>query len=125
MLSARASQAMAMALNELATNAAKYGSLSVPDGEVDVAWTVRPLEGEARELHLTWEERGGPAVAEPVRKGFGSELIQGAIAYELRGEATLTFEQTGVVCRMCVPLLNDLEINLAPGADALGGVPSK
>src|SRR5688500_7794783 len=68
-LAPRAALALALALHELGTNAAKYGALSVEAGEVTIAW--RTEEGR---LLLDWKERGGPPVAEPAQRGFGSRL---------------------------------------------------
>ncbi len=116
MLGARAAQAMAMALNELATNAVKYGALSAPGGVVHVTWTSEG-EGVSRILRLRWEESGGPTVARPEKRGFGSQLIEGAIAYELRGTVGVEFEPGGVVCTMVVPvgLETDEQPRLDPG----------
>ncbi len=107
MLGPRAAQAMAMALNELATNATKYGALSTAAGTVSVVWTVAQ-EGGERRLSMRWEERGGPAVSMPKRRGFGTQLIEGTIAYELRGTVRTEFPATGVVCTMVVPLVEEI-----------------
>ena len=115
MLGARAAQAMAMALNELATNAVKYGALSVAGGLVGVSWTTEG-EGVARTLRLRWEERGGPRVHAPEVRGFGSQLIEGAIGYELRGKVVVAFEPGGVVCKMIVPLSEEVDAPAHPGA---------
>lgn len=104
MLPPRAAQALTMALNELATNAAKYGALSGAAGRVWVRWSlVRPLADEPR-VELQWVESEGPAVVSTPPRGFGSELIQGAIAHELRGSVQLLFRPEGVVCRLSFPL---------------------
>lgn len=89
--------AMALALHELATNAVKYGSLSRDMGQVDLTWTV---QGPGARLRLTWVETGGPAVAPPTRRGFGSRLIERALQGELRGSATMTFDAAGLTCAM-------------------------
>ena len=68
-----------MALHELATNAAKYGSLSNGAGRVNVTWTITPKNGSG-DLHMTWTEAGGPPVSAPQRKGFGSRLIEHNLA---------------------------------------------
>ena len=95
--------ALSMAFHELATNAAKHGSLSAPSGEVDVDWSVeRP--GDTERLRLRWTERGGPEVAKPNRKGFGSRLIERGLAGELAGEARLDFRPAGLVCTITAPL---------------------
>jgi two-component system CheB/CheR fusion protein len=95
--------ALSMALHELATNAGKYGSLSTPEGQVTVTWTTR-LKGQRPWLKLQWTESGGPAVALPTRRGFGSRLIDEGVPYELDGEVTLAFPLGGVTCTIDVPL---------------------
>ena len=85
-----------LALHELCTNAAKYGALSVPEGRVDIAWTVSGPADNAR-LWWQWTESGGPAVKAPVRKGFGSTLIEQVLPMELFGEMSVTYPDTGVV----------------------------
>jgi two-component sensor histidine kinase len=99
----RTALSIAMALHELATNAVKYGALSVEGGQVTVAWSVA-RRAAGRRLRLRWEEAGGPAVAAPRRRGFGSRLIERGLAAELDGEVELQFAPTGVVCRIDVPL---------------------
>ncbi|GJD50185.1 hypothetical protein OPKNFCMD_2922 [Methylobacterium crusticola] len=95
----RIALSIAMALHELATNAAKYGALSVPGGQVAIAWQV-----EAGDLCLRWSEHGGPPVAPPTRTGFGSRLIERSLARELDGTVTLRFPPEGVVCTIRAPL---------------------
>ncbi len=92
-----------LALHELCTNAAKYGALSVPEGSVHIAWHIHGDIRDAR-LQLTWTESGGPPVVEPTRKGFGSRLIQKALAMELAGEVRVLYESSGVVCTINAPL---------------------
>jgi PAS domain S-box-containing protein len=109
MLPARVVQAVSMALNELATNAAKYGSLSTPLGGVHVSWTLEPTEFAdavpgVHDLMLTWREHDGPPVETPTRRGFGTELIEGAVAFELHGRAKLEYYSGGLVCAMRFPL---------------------
>ena len=101
---------LSMALHELATNAAKYGALSVPDGRVEVAWRLdRPADAPSgATLDLLWRERGGPAVALPPRRGFGSRLIEAGITYQLGGDVRLAFEAEGVECRFRIPLSSKL-----------------
>nr|WP_246736141.1 HWE histidine kinase domain-containing protein [Enterovirga sp. DB1703] len=88
--------ALAMALQELATNAVKYGALSTPSGTVEVSWTLG--SGPPRTLHLRWAESGGPAVRPPERRGFGSRLIERSLAADLDGDVRLIFDPGGVVC---------------------------
>ena len=66
-------------IHELATNAAKYGALSSPAGRVGIRWSVR-AKGETPQLHFMWQERGGPPVAKPSHKGFGTVLLEHAVA---------------------------------------------
>ena len=88
-----------MALNELSTNAIKYGSLSQPGGHVDVSWSVTDDD-----LELVWVEAGGPPVKEPSRKGFGSRLIQNGLATELNGKVDIDYRPGGLVCTIAAPL---------------------
>jgi len=83
---------LSLAVHELATNAAKYGALSVPAGQVTVAWEPA---GEDRAV-LTWTERGGPPVRAPERKGFGTRLLDRGLAGDLGGQPKLTFALEGV-----------------------------
>jgi two-component system, chemotaxis family, CheB/CheR fusion protein len=103
-----------LALHELCTNAAKYGALSVQEGFVDIVWRISG-DGANQKLLMTWSESGGPTVVTPTRKGFGSRLIQKALAMELAGEVSVLYEPTGVICRIEAPipkgLLNVEEIN--------------
>jgi PAS domain S-box-containing protein len=94
--------AIAMALHELATNATKYGALSVPSGRVAVTWTV--TGGDPAHLTFRWQEKDGPLVTLPTRQGFGSRLIKRSLSHELGGEVQVTYEPTGVVCLISAPL---------------------
>lgn len=87
---------LSLALHELATNAAKYGSLSAAGGGVDISWTVTP-EGQ---LTFDWIESGGPAVAPPQRVGFGTKLVQRVVAPYFDGTAALDFDPSGVRFRL-------------------------
>ena len=91
---------LAMVLNELCTNAVKYGALSVPDGRVEITATV---DDSSKQFRLRWEERGGPSVKEPTRRSFGTRLIEHSFVRQLQGEAQLTFEPSGVVCVLDIP----------------------
>ncbi|MDP4026960.1 HWE histidine kinase domain-containing protein [Methylobacterium sp. NEAU 140] len=95
---------LAMALHELMTNAAKYGALSVSEGQVAVTWSLHGMDDRRQQLDLCWEERGGPAVSPPTRKGFGSRLIERQLPMEFDGSAVITYAPEGVVCRLEVPL---------------------
>jgi two-component sensor histidine kinase len=102
-LSPRMTLALAMALQELVTNAVKYGALSADAGQVDITWTT--IEGEGgRRLVLTWREHGGPTVRAPARRGFGTRLIERSLAEDLDGTVSIEFASTGVVCTVDAPL---------------------
>jgi two-component sensor histidine kinase len=92
--------ALAMALHELATNAAKYGALSVAGGKVDLSWSVMPNGDDGLALELVWRESGGPEVRRPIRKGFGSRLLERGLAAELNGEVTVEYLPAGLDSRM-------------------------
>ena len=100
----RVALSLAMVIHELTTNGVKYGSLSVPAGQVAVNWRITPRPGEMPLLSIEWQERGGPAVATPTRQGFGSRFIEGSVAAELRGVARLYFDAEGLRCTIDVPL---------------------
>ncbi len=101
-LSSAETLALGLVLHELATNAAKYGGLSQAGGQVAIAWGV----GQGW-LELDWIEAGGPPVAPPTRRGFGSRLIERSLKDQLGGEARLDFQPTGLVCRIRLPLRRD------------------
>ena len=95
--------ALTLALHELATNATKYGSLSTPTGRVALSWTVEG-EGDQAGLTLAWSESGGPPVAPPKRRSFGSRLIEANAGQEFGGSAKLAFHPDGVVWTLKAPL---------------------
>jgi two-component sensor histidine kinase len=99
----RAAVALAMVLNELMTNAAKYGALSQPEGRVQVEWSTTG-DGNPAKLRMVWMELGGPSVQSPIRRGFGSTLIEQSIARELRGTLEKNFHPAGLICTMMLPL---------------------
>jgi two-component sensor histidine kinase len=93
-----------MTMHELATNAAKYGALSVDEGRLAISCDV---ESEpVPRLHIRWSERGGPGVAARA-SGFGVRLIEEAIAYEFDGRVQLQFPRDGVCCDIVIPLRSD------------------
>ncbi len=94
--------ALAMALHELATNASKYGALSVPRGRVGVHWTV--TSGDPPTLSLQWRESHGPSVLPPTQRGFGTRLIERSLASDLGGDVRLIYDPSGVICRVEAPL---------------------
>ncbi len=94
---------LSMALHELCTNAVKYGALGAADGRVHISWSA-PTDAAGTRLAMRWEERGGPPVLPPSRKGFGSRLIEEGLARELNGVVRLIYEPAGLVCTIDVPL---------------------
>jgi two-component sensor histidine kinase len=101
-LTPNAALALSMVFHELGTNAVKYGALSVPEGSVTVVWHVDP--GALHRLTLHWEERGGPPVSPPARKGFGSRLIAASLKSDLAGEARVDYRPSGLVCVLTLSL---------------------
>ncbi len=99
-ISADAVLPFTMSLNELCTNAVKYGALSNASGRVEITPTI---DEEARRFNLRWTETGGPAVKEPTRRGFGTRLI-GRLAEQLQGDARLKYEPGGLVYELDIPL---------------------
>lgn len=95
--------ALGLAVHELATNATKYGSLSAPDGKVNVMWAVTPSLNPPV-LIVEWVESGGPRVMPPERQGFGTKLIQRGLAQQLGGEIKLDFRPDGIRCVITFPL---------------------
>jgi two-component system CheB/CheR fusion protein len=102
-LGPKAALALGMAFHELATNAAKYGALSKPTGQVRVTWDYL-RSSPPTVLRLRWVESGGPPVAKTGHKGFGSTVIERGLSLELDGEVRLDFEPGGVVCMIDIPL---------------------
>ena len=101
-------QPLAMAVHELATNAAKHGALSVPEGRVSVSWCIEASAPMAT-LRLSWAEGDGPPLAgRPSRRGFGSRVIEGTVRGQLGGAVSLTWARTGLVCHMEVPIRRSL-----------------
>jgi PAS domain S-box-containing protein len=100
MVSAKLAVSLSMVLHELATNAVKYGALSVTPGRLSVSWR----RGGADRLVLEWRETDGPSVPPPIRRGFGTRFIAGAIGGELGGQVEHEFAPDGVRCRIETPL---------------------
>jgi len=98
-------QALGLALHELATNAVKYGALAQPTGRLEVTWELKVKERIA-EISLEWRESGVsmPPAESPKRKGYGSELIERALPYQLSAKTRLEFGPDGVHCAILVPV---------------------
>jgi PAS domain S-box-containing protein len=114
LLQPNAALTLSLVLHELTTNAAKYGALQKSGGRVAVDWMVAAEGGQ--KLHLRWNESGGPPVRPPARRGFGINLIERSVAYELDGQATLDYRSEGLSCEIDVPLP-------CAGTGAGGGAP--
>jgi PAS domain S-box-containing protein len=99
MLEPSAAQTMAITVHELATNAAKYGALSVPEGRIHIAWS-RAADGR---LVFHWTEIGGPSVKPPTRQGFGTRVMNSMIRGQLRGEMRLDWRTEGLACEIALP----------------------
>ena len=99
LLEPNAAQAIAVSLHELATNAAKYGALSLPNGQIDLKWLH---EADGR-LVLRWREMGGPAVQMPTHQGFGTRIIERMIG-QLKGKARFDWRAEGLVCEIALQL---------------------
>jgi two-component system CheB/CheR fusion protein len=106
-LQPKAAETFALAIHELATNAIKYGALSQPAGRIDICWRADNA-AEPAQLIFAWREKGGPSVTPPRRKGFGSELLERTIAFELKGKTTLAFDPAGFSCTISVPITRRL-----------------
>jgi two-component sensor histidine kinase len=91
-----------MALHELATNAVKYGAVSVDDGGVQITWQRDDDSGTPR-VRLQWSERDGPSAREPDRRGFGHTVLVGIVAHDLGAEVHLTHAVSGVIWEMTAP----------------------
>ena len=99
LLTSRAALTLAMLLNELSTNAVKYGAWSTEAGQVVVSWVI-----EGNQFHFRWSEQYGPPVRPPARQSFGTRLIETALPGALEGVATLRYEATGLVLEFRAPL---------------------
>jgi two-component sensor histidine kinase len=102
-LSDEAAQALALVIHELATNAAKYGALSVRSGRVAVHWRLTADGHEESPLCIEWEESSGPQVVPPARSGLGTDIISQSIPYELGGNVEHVYRSEGVRCRLAIP----------------------
>lgn len=107
---------LALVVHELMTNSAKYGALSDSSGSIDIETRL----DAQRDLHITWTERGGPPVTPPTRRGFGSTVIERSIPYDLKSEATVAYEVTGVCARFVIPASY-----VRPAAGALAEPPAE
>jgi PAS domain S-box-containing protein len=100
MLEPNTAQAIAISLHELATNAAKYGSLSAEDGDVEIAWS----HTAGRQLSLRWTESGGPSIAPPTHRGCGTRIIENIIGGQLGGKVHFDWRALGLTCEIALAL---------------------
>jgi PAS domain S-box-containing protein len=100
MLEPNMAQMVAISLHELATNAAKYGSLSAASGHLEIAWS-RTADGR---LNLRWTESGGPAVAPPTHSGYGTRILEKVIGGQLGGQVRFDWRDQGLICEIALPL---------------------
>jgi two-component sensor histidine kinase len=98
---ASAAVPLAMAINELSTNAVKYGALSTPNGRIQITAVI---DEKQNQFCLRWKEYGEPPVRTPTRQGFGTRLIQQSFVSQLNGAVRLSFDPSGVACEIDVPL---------------------
>jgi PAS domain S-box-containing protein len=103
MLTSAQTQAVAMVIHELATNAAKHGALSGTDGKVSVSWDCTGAD-RAAILTITWRELGGSPITAPVKSGYGLSLIRDLVPHELGGAVDLTFPPDGACCKIEISL---------------------
>lgn len=92
--------ALAMTLNELCTNTTKFGALSSPSGKVAIMWRI---DSDTQRLHLTWSEKGGPAVHAPTRRSFGTRMMA-SLGHQLSGQVQLAYEPDGLVYTLDAPV---------------------
>lgn len=111
----KAAETFALAIHELATNAIKYGALSKPAGKVGVSWHLNNST-EPPELIFAWQERGGPRVEPPQRKGFGTGLLEKTLAFDLKGRTILNYDPSGLDCTITIPLTRRVVHTPAVGA---------
>ena len=96
---------LSLAIHELATNAMKYGALSVPTGHILISWGNSDVDGEPHFV-FTWQETGGPAVSAPSSTGFGSRLITRVLKDDFNGAVELSYPPAGLLCRLTTPVRN-------------------
>jgi PAS domain S-box-containing protein len=105
LLMPEAAQDLGLALHELATNASKYGALSVPTGKIEIGWMVAGDMGAGpKHFLMTWRETGGPVITPPIRKGFGSTVITSALAGAFNGQTKLEYNPKGLSWELAAPI---------------------
>jgi two-component sensor histidine kinase len=107
-------------VHELATNAGKYGALSVDTGRVDVRW-----EADGKNFTMNWTERDGPPVSAPERRGFGTIVTKAMAEHSLGGRVDLDYAPSGVNWCLSCPSMNALEPSKRDEQNSIGGKPTK
>ncbi len=107
---------LSLLVNELGTNATKYGAWSVPDGKVELAWSVVDVD-EGQELEIVWQESGGPPVSAPEKTGFGTNVMKFAIERGLRGRIDTSFAESGIRHEIRVPRRDEVAEDGEEGAE--------
>lgn len=109
LLAPEAASALALVTNELATNAAKYGALSVPGGTLKIDWSIdHEDDSPAPSFSLSWVESNGPPIEQPQRKGYGTVMINGSLRNAFEGSATLIYDPQGFRCQVIAPFTHRL-----------------
>ena len=121
LITASASQSLGMAVHELATNAAKFGALSNDSGRVVINWSLHSDNNGQEQFEMSWNESGGPTVAKPARRGFGSTVIDGMLKMSLGCDAKVDFAPTGLVWRIGCPAAGLVE-SAVPSAPRPNGI---
>jgi two-component sensor histidine kinase len=103
-LKPEAAQNIGLALNELATNAVRFGALSNEQGRVEISWALDSPDQPSRRLHVTWNEFEGPVVSPPQRQGFGHKVVERVAARALDGSVSLTFAPAGLQWSLNIPI---------------------
>jgi two-component sensor histidine kinase/CheY-like chemotaxis protein len=112
-LSPERSQSLALVLHELATNSAKYGALSTPEGTLGIRWSI-----ESATLVVQWEESGGPPVTPPSSHGFGTKIMNASIKHQIGGNVAWDWRATGLHCTLQIPIGRDGASELQPARQA-------
>jgi two-component sensor histidine kinase len=101
-IGSKAALSLTLMMHELITNATKYGALATPEGSIAIDWTISgdPIS----QLSLAWRESGGPPVTAPTRRGFGTQLIERALASDVGATIELDYQPSGLECRLKAPL---------------------
>jgi two-component sensor histidine kinase len=109
MLKPKAVEHIGLALHELATNATKYGALSIPEGSITIHWTAETDSLETQQVRIEWKESGGPTVSAPYHKGFGHMVVMQLVPKALEGNAQINYSTDGLGWTLQAPAANVIE----------------